>query len=134
MSIKQVRPAIVFATIIVCGVVYNSARIAVAEHSRDLASLRVLGFTRAEVSHILLGELGLLTLAAIPTGIVLGYGLVVFTTWGYETELFRLPVVVYRATYGIAAVTVLTASILSGLIVRRRLDHLDLVSVLKAKD
>ena len=125
---------LVFASIIACGVVYNSARIAVAERSRDLASLRVLGYTRAEISRILLGELGLLTLAAIPIGLALGYGLVVFTTWGYETELFRLPVVIYRQTYGLAALAVMTASIVSALIVRRRLDRLDLVSVLKAKE
>jgi putative ABC transport system permease protein len=125
---------IAFATIIACGVVYNSARIALAERSRDLASLRVLGYTRAEISYILLGELGLLTLGALPIGLALGYGLVVITTWGYETELFRIPVVIYPQTYGLTALFILGTSVVSALIVRRRLDHLDLVSVLKAKD
>jgi putative ABC transport system permease protein len=123
-----------FAAIIAGGVVYNSARIALAECSRDLASLRVLGYTRVEISYILLGELGLLTLASLPVGLVLGYGLVVLTTWGYETELFRLPVVIYPKTYGLTAISILVTSIVSALFVRSRLDHLDLVGVLKAKD
>jgi putative ABC transport system permease protein len=125
---------LVFATIIACGVVYNSARITVAERSRDLASLRVLGYTRAEISFVLLGELSILIIAAIPWGLVCGYGLVVLTAHGYETELFRIPVVIYRSTYGLAVVAVLIAAFVSGLVVRRRLDRLDLVAVLKARE
>jgi putative ABC transport system permease protein len=123
-----------FASVIACGVVYNSARIALAERARDLASLRVLGYTRFEISYILLGELALMTAAAIPLGLALGYGLVVFASLGYDTELFRIPVVVYRSTYGLAAAVVVLASIAAGLVVRRRLDTLDLVAVLKARE
>jgi putative ABC transport system permease protein len=131
-SLLRMKAAnIVFATIIAFGVVYNSARISVEERSRDMASLRVLGFTRAEISFILLGELALLTLAAIPLGLVVGYGLAVFATWGYDTELFRMPLVIRPSTYALAAATVLAAAIVSGLIVRRKLDRLDLVAVLK---
>lgn len=134
-TLMQMRTInLAFASVIACGVVYNSARIAVAERSRDLASLRVLGYTRFEISYILLGEMALMTVAAIPVGLALGYGLVVIASLGYDTELFRIPVVVYRSTYGLAAVVVLAASIAAGLVVRRRLDTLDLVAVLKARE
>lgn len=123
-----------FAAAIACGVVATTARQSVAERSRDLASLRVLGFTRAEVSAILLGEQAILTLAAVPLGLLLGVGFAIVTTWGYDTELFRVPVVVHRRTYAIATATVLAAAGVSALIVRRSLDRLDLVAVLKAKD
>jgi putative ABC transport system permease protein len=123
-----------FASVIACGVVYNSARIAVAERSRDLASLRVLGYTRYEISYILLGELALMTAAAIPLGLLLGYGFVHLVSLGYDTELFRVPVVVYRSTFGLATTVVLAASVGAALVVRRQLDTLDLVAVLKARE
>lgn len=125
---------LIFAAVIACGVVYNSARIIVSERSYDLASLRILGFTRAEISGIFLGEIAILTAIAIPVGVLLGYGLVVLATWGYDTELFRMPVVVHRSTYAIAAAVVLAATVVSALVVRRQLDHLDIVSVLKARE
>jgi putative ABC transport system permease protein len=126
---------VMFASIIAFGVVYNSARISLAERSRELASLRVLGLTRGEISYILLGELGVLTLIAVPLGMVIGYGLsAAFITLGQDTELFRIPLVVYRSTFGLAATTVIVAAIVSGLVVRRRLDHLDLVAVLKTRE
>lgn len=125
---------LLFAAVIACGVVYNSARIILAERSYDLASLRILGFTRAEISGIFLGEIAILTGAAIPLGVVLGYGLVVLATWGYDTELFRLPIVVNRATYAFAGGVVIVATAVSALVVRRQLDHLDIVGVLKARE
>ena len=125
---------IAFSTIIAVGVVYNAARISLSERSRDLASLRVLGFTRAEISMILLGELALVTMAAIPIGIACGHGLAWLTLTLLRNELYRIPLVIEPSTYGWAIVTVLTASLLSGLLVRRRLDHLDLVSVLKTRE
>jgi putative ABC transport system permease protein len=126
---------VVFASIIAFGVVYNSARIALSERSRELATLRVLGFTRAEISFILLGELAVLTLVAIPIGLVLGYGLAYLVIhFAYDTELFRIPLVVTRFTYGFAATITLITAVLSGLVVRRRLDHLDLVAVLKSRE
>jgi putative ABC transport system permease protein len=123
-----------FACIIATGVVYNTARIALAERSRELATLRVIGFTRAEVSRILLGELAVLTAAAIPAGLVLGHGLAFLAAWGNETELFRIPFIIEPATYGIAALVTVAAAVASGLIVRRRIDQLDLVAVLKTKE
>lgn len=123
-----------FAIAIACGVVATTARQSVIERSRDLASLRVLGFTRREVAAILLGEQALLTLAAVPLGLVLGYAFVVVTTWGYDTELFRVPAVVQPRTYALAAATVLAAALVAAGIVRRLLDRLDLVAVLKARD
>jgi putative ABC transport system permease protein len=114
--------------------VYNSARIALSERSRELASLRVLGYTRAEISYIFLGELGLLTLAAIPLGLLIGRGLSAYLAKAIESDLFRVPVLVEPATYSLAAAVVFVSACLSGLIVRHRLDHLDLVAVLKTKE
>lgn len=126
---------IIFSSIIAFAVVYNKARIALAERSRELASLRVLGFTRAEVSLILLGELGVTTLAGIPLGMGLGY----YFAWGmcqaYEdTEMFRFPLIIYPSTYAYAALVVLISAAFSALVVRRRIDQLDLVGVLKTRD
>jgi putative ABC transport system permease protein len=123
-----------FAGMIAFGVVYNSARISLSERGRELASLRVLGFTRAEVSWILLGEFALLTVAALVPGFVIGYGLSWWMAVGFETELFRIPLVIEHSTYGFSAVVVLSAALLTGLVVRRRIDHLDLVAVLKTRE
>lgn len=126
---------IIFASIIACGVVYNSVRISLAERSRELATLRVIGFTRAETSFLLLGELGVLTLTAIPLGLALGYGLAALVIRvAYDTELFRIPLIVDRSTYAFAVTVTLLAALISGLIVRRMLDRLDLVGVLKSKE
>jgi putative ABC transport system permease protein len=123
-----------FAVIIAFGVVYNCARIALSERSRELATLRVIGFTRGEISMILLGEMAVLTLAAIPPGLVAGYGFCWLMVTGLATETQRMPLVVYPSTFGFATVVVLIAATVSGLIVRRRLDRLDLVAVLKTKE
>jgi putative ABC transport system permease protein len=124
----------ILAGSIAVGVVYNSARIALAERSRELASLRVLGFRRAEVSYILLGEIAVLTLAAIPIGFIIGNALCAFMARTFQTDLFRIPVIIEPSTYSYAAGVVLVASVVSGLIVRRRVDHLDLVAVLKTRE
>ncbi len=123
-----------FACVIAVGVVYNSARIALSERSRELATLRVVGFTRGEISTILLGELGLLTLVALPFGWLMGYGFAWGLTSMVDQEVFRFPLVVERSTYGVATSVVLAASTVSGLLVRRSLDHLDLIAVLKSRD
>jgi len=126
--------ATLLAGTIAFGVVYNSARIALSERSRELASLRVLGYTRTEISYIFLGELGLLTLASIPLGLLIGRGMSAYLAKAIESDLFRVPVLVESATYSLAAAVVVVSACLSGLIVRHRLDHLDLVAVLKTKE
>jgi putative ABC transport system permease protein len=123
-----------FAGTIAFGVVYNSARIALSERARELASLRVLGLTRFEVTYILLGELALLTLLALPLGGLLGYGLAWLMVVSFESEMIRIPLLVERETYGVAGVTVVAASVISGLIVWRRIRGLDLVAVLKTRE
>jgi len=123
-----------FAVTIACGVVATTARQSLAERSRDLASLRVLGFSRRETGAILLGEQAVLVLAAIPPGLLLGVGFVFLATQGYDTELFRVPVVIRRRTLALAALTVLAAAIATAAWIRRSLDDLDLVAVLKARD
>jgi putative ABC transport system permease protein len=126
--------ATLFASTIAVGVVYNTARIALAERGRELASLRVLGYTRGEISYILLGELAVLTLAALPVGAILGYALCSYIVTQMETDLFRVPLVLEPSTYAFAGLVILAAALASGLMVRRRLDHLDLVAVLKTKE
>jgi putative ABC transport system permease protein len=125
---------LLFSSVIAFGVVYNAARVSLSERSRELASLRVLGFTRGEISLILLGELAVVVLLAIPIGMVLGYGFAGLLVAAFNTELYRFPLVVTPRTYAYAAAAVLVAATLSGLVVRRRLDHLDLVAVLKTRE
>ncbi|MEX0655180.1 MAG: FtsX-like permease family protein [Phycisphaeraceae bacterium] len=132
---RQMQGMIVgFAVVIAFGVVYNLARISLAERSHELATLRVIGFTRAEISMVLLGEQAVLTLGAIPLGLALGYAFAWLTSWAVETDLYRMPLVIEPFTYGFATLVVLLASCLSGAIVRRRLDRLDLIGVLKARE
>ena len=116
------------------GVSYNSARIALSERGRELATLRVLGFSRGEISYILLAEVGLLIVAALPFGCLLGWGLAELMAATFKTELFRIPLVIKPATYGVSIVIALAATILSALVVRHRLDHLDLIEVLKTRE
>ncbi len=123
-----------FAAFIAFGVVYNSARIALSERDRELASLRVLGFTRGEIAYILLGELAVLTLAAIPLGLGLGSALSYVLAWSVATDLYQFPVVLTRQTLGLAAAVVLGSAALSALIVRGRLNRLDLIGVLKTRE
>ena len=125
---------LLFSGVIAGGVVYNAARVSLSERSRELASLRVLGFTRGEISFILLGELAVVTVIAIPVGMLLGYIFAGLLVAAFNTELYRFPLVVTTRTFAFAAVSVLAAAALSGLAVRRRLDHLDLVAVLKTRE
>src|SRR5574340_1064109 len=115
----------VFAVVIAAGVVYNNARIALQERAWELASLRVLGFTRAEVSTFLLGELALEIALALPLGGLLGYGLAWTMVRAMQHELMSIPVVVLPRTYALAAITVMIAGIASALVVRHRVDNLD---------
>ncbi|MCU7372479.1 ABC transporter permease [Paucibacter sp. O1-1] len=123
-----------FAAVIAVGVVYNNARIALAERSWELASLRVLGFTRTEVSGLLLGELGLAIAVAIPLGMVLGWTLVHGVAGLLASDQFFFPVLIRPRTYGWAALAVLAAAGASALVVRRRIDRLDMVSALKTRE
>lgn len=125
---------IIFAIVIAAGVVYNTARITLSEHDREFATMRVLGFTKSEVSVVLLGELAILTLIAIPVGLVFGYLMVWLASLSIHTDLFRIPFVIYDSTYGKAVIVVVVAAIASGFIVRRHLNKLDLFSVLKGQE
>lgn len=129
-----VRILIFFACVITFSVVYNAARIALAERGRELASLRIMGFTRTEIAVILFGEQAVLTLTAIPTGCLLGYCFCSLMPLAYDSELYRMPVLVTSSNYASAFVTVVIAALLSGLIVRRRLNSLDLIAVLKTRE
>jgi putative ABC transport system permease protein len=125
---------IFFACAIAFGVVYNSARIALSERGRELASLRVLGFTEREVAVMLLGEQALLAALAIPLGCAMGWGLSWLIGWAIDTELMRLPLIISGRTYMKASLIVVAAAFLSGLLVIRRLRRLDLIEVLKTRE
>jgi len=123
-----------FAAVIAIGVVYNNARIALQERAWELASLRVLGFTRGEVSTFLLGEMALEVAVALPLGCVLGYALSWAMLQGMHTDMIVIPLVIAHRTYAYAAVAILCAGFASALSVRRRIDALDLIGVLKTRE
>ena len=123
-----------FACMLSFGVAYNTARVSLSERGRELATLRVLGFTRWEISYILLGEVGLVVLFGLPLGCLAGFGLAWLITSAFETELYRVPFVIDAGTYGLAVTIALLSAVVSGLLVRERLDHLDLIAVLKTRE
>jgi putative ABC transport system permease protein len=123
-----------FAVVVSFGVVYNSARIALSERSRDLATLRVVGFTQREVAAVLIGELALLTLLALPIGLAIGSGMAAGIVHAASTETVRLPLVLSSRSYVTAVIIVLASSVASFAVVSRRIHQLDLLSVLKARE
>lgn len=124
----------IFAATIATGVVYNNARIALSLRSRDFASLRVLGFTRAEISRTLLGELGAQVAVAVPAGLLLGTWLTALVIGTMHPERYRFPLVLSSRTYAFGVLVILLSSTASSLAVRRRLDRLDLIGVLKTRE
>ena len=125
---------VIFACIITFSVVYNSARIALSERGRELASLRIIGFTKAEVAFILLGEQAILILLAIPVGYLIGYGLAALMSSAYNSELYRLPLIITKSNYAFTFIIVAIAGLVSGSIIRRQIDRLDLIAVLKTRE
>ena len=124
----------VFAVIVAFGVVYNNTRISLAERGRELATLRVIGFSRFEVGAVLVTELVLLALMAVPLGLLFGTGLAKAILHAVNTETVRLPLILTTNNYALAVLVVLVASTFSGLSVLRKLHQLDLVGVLKAPE
>lgn len=120
--------------LITIGVVYNAARVQLAERAYELASLRVLGFRRGEVGYVLVAEQMILTLLAIPVGWLAGYAFCALMAEGFSTEIVSIPVIVTRRTYAIAALIVILTALVSVLVVRRRLDRIDIVTALKHKE
>jgi putative ABC transport system permease protein len=123
-----------FGSVIAFGVVYNTARIALSERGRELASLRVLGFTKGEVAYILLGELAILILVALPVAGVFGYVLTWYLSSAMETKLFRIPFALENSTFGVGALIMIASTALSLVAVARRVFRLDLIAVLKARE
>jgi putative ABC transport system permease protein len=123
-----------FACALGFGVTYNSTRIALSERGRELATLRVLGFTQAETAYILLGEMMMLILVAMPAGCFFGWGLCYMMAAAFDTELFRVPLVINPSTYGVAVLIALLAAALSSLLVGRRVSRLDIIRVLKTRE
>jgi putative ABC transport system permease protein len=125
---------VALGTVIAVGVVYNNARVALSERARDLATLRVLGYRRGEVAVVLLGQLAIQVAIAVPIGLVLGWALAGALMSAADPEQYRFPVVISTQTYGFAALVVGGAALVTAALVRRRLDRLDLIDALKARD
>lgn len=125
---------VIFAAVIALGVVYNGARISLSERGRELASLRVLGFTTREVGAMLLGEQAILTVAAVPLGWALGRVFAGYLAHAFESEYYQVPIVTRSMTYAFASVVVVLASALAGVLMYRRAARLDLVAVLKTRE
>jgi putative ABC transport system permease protein len=125
---------LVLASVLGVGVIYNGARIALSERGRELASLRVLGFSRAEVARLLLGEQAIITFAGIPFGVLVGYGIAVLISRAYDTELYRMPLVFEWSTAINSALVIVAVATVAALLVRRKLDRADLISVLKSRE
>ena len=125
---------VALSAVIAFGVVYNSARIQLSERSREFASLRVLGFTRNEVSRVMFTELAILVLLAIPLGYLIGYGFARIVVLSFESDLYRLPFIIASSTYASASLVVIAAAGFSALMVHRRINRLDLMSALKTRE
>ncbi len=125
---------IVFACTLAVGVAYNSARIALSERGRELATLRVLGMSRLEISYILLGEVAILVFIGLPLGCLCGAGLAWLITDLFETDLYRVPLVIESSTFGYSILIAIAATTVSAALVRRRVDRLDLIAVLKTRE
>lgn len=131
-AIRYVMGGIAF--VITFGIAYNAARIAYAERSRDLASLRVIGFTKGEAAFVLLGELAIVTLVAVPLGGVMGYFLSFGIAAGFSSDLYTIPKIFDPASYSFAAMVVIGAAVVSGWLVKRDIDRAELVSALKTRE
>jgi putative ABC transport system permease protein len=123
-----------FAAVMAGGVAFSAARVTLAEQERDLATLRVLGFTRGEVSYVLVGELAALALMAVPAGCLIGTGLGMWLMRLFETDMYAFPYVFNPGGYAFAIVFTLGCVLIASLVVRRDIDRLDMVGVLKARD
>ncbi|MEM9617896.1 MAG: FtsX-like permease family protein [Pseudomonadota bacterium] len=124
----------IFSIIIAAGVVYNGARIAFIERQRDLASLRVLGFTKIETGYVLLGELGALAILALPIGSAIGFFLWSYLATALSTELYQIPVIYREDGLGYAAIIVFVATAIAGAFVQRDVSKLDMATALKTRD
>lgn len=131
-AIRYVMGGIAF--VITFGIVYNAARIALAERARDLASLRVIGFTKGEAAFVLLGELAVVTLVALPLGALMGYYMSFGIAAGFSTDLYQIPAIFDPVSYGQATLVVLTAAVVSGWLVKRDLDSSDMIEALKTRE
>ena len=125
---------VVLAGIIAIGVVYNFSRIALSEQGRELASLRVLGFTNREVSGVLFGELATVVLLAQPLGWLIGYGISAAMAASFSSDLYRVPFVVERDVFAIASLVVCAAALVSAWAIRGRINNLDMIEVLKTRE
>ena len=123
-----------FACALAFGLVYNSTRVALSERGRELATLRVLGFYKLEISYILLGEMALFVVVSLPLGCLAGFGLAWLITALMGNELYRIPLVIYPDSYGISMSIILLAALVSAAFVQLRINRLDLIEVLKTRE
>jgi putative ABC transport system permease protein len=125
---------VALAAVVAVGVIYNGIRISLSERSRELASLRVLGFTRREVAGLLFGEQAIVDVIGTGFGLLLGVALAYWVAAAFQSELYRFPVIVSARTHLLAVAVVFAAAVGAGLTMRRRVYGLDLVAVLKTRE
>ena len=134
MEALGINLGLIVVQIIAFAIVYNSARVALSERGRELASLRVLGFTKGEVAAMLLGEQGILALASLPAAFAIAYGLSWLIAARFESELFRIPILIEATSWLFGVAVIVIAGVLSAIAVRGRIARLDLVEVLKTRE
>ena len=125
---------VTLATIIAVGVVYNFSRIALSEQGRELASLRVLGFTNREVAGVLFAELAAVVLLAQPVGWLIGYSIALAMVAAFSSDIYRVPLVMGREVFATASLIVLAAALVSAFAIRGRINNLDMIEVLKTRE
>ncbi|MCR9143214.1 MAG: FtsX-like permease family protein [bacterium] len=125
---------VTFALCIAFAVVYNTARVSFSERAWELATLRILGFTKGEVFRVLAWELTLQTAPALLPGCVLGFFFVTALIQSMPVEGIRFPVIISVSSYAMAILVVVATGITSSLLIRRKVDRLNLVEVLKTRE
>lgn len=115
-------------------VLYNLTNINVSERVREIASLKVLGFTRREVYSYIFREILLLAVVGDALGMVLGTHLASFVVTTAEVDYVMFGRTIHPASYVYAFALTLVFSGIVVLILRRKLDHVDMVESLKSVD
>jgi putative ABC transport system permease protein len=125
---------ITFGTIMGFAIIFNTTIINIMERRRELASLKVLGYTHREIENTILRENMLLGFIALVPGVMLGRWMSELFVRQFSNELFALEVVIYPRTYIITFLSVFVFIILAQLANKKNISGLDMVEVLKNRE
>lgn len=123
-----------FAFAIAFAIIYNVTIVSLTERERELASLRVLGFTQQETGSILYRENAVLGVLGIIVGLPLGVVYCRFMVYAFTTDLYRFPFYIAPSSYVITSALAIGFVLIANLAVRRRIGRLDMVEVLKSRE